>query len=80
MINSIPLCFLIGDGLQPFVKAGELSLIIILLFTPITGLMTLLGAAIGQIFFKISQVFIGGSLAFAAGAMIYIVNDELIPQ
>jgi zinc transporter ZupT len=23
---------------------------------------------------------LGGSMAFAAGAMVYIVNDELIPQ
>lgn len=61
-------------------KAGGLSSIKILLFTPIAGLMTPLGAAIKLIFFKISHVFIGGSLAFAAVAMIYIVNDELIPQ
>ena len=61
-------------------KAGGLSSIKIFLFTLVAGLMTPLGAAIGLIFFKISHVFIGGSLAFAAGAMIYIVNDELIPQ
>ncbi|MDR5659636.1 ZIP family metal transporter [Serpentinicella sp. ANB-PHB4] len=61
-------------------KAGGLSSGKIFLFTLIAGLMTPLGTAIGLIFFKISPVFVGGSLAFAAGAMIYIVNDELIPQ
>ncbi|SET11699.1 zinc transporter, ZIP family [Natronincola peptidivorans] len=61
-------------------KAGGLSSLKIFLFTLVAGLMTPLGAAIGLIFFSISPVFVGGSLAFAAGAMIYIVNDELIPQ
>ncbi|TCK90589.1 ZIP family zinc transporter [Natranaerovirga hydrolytica] len=61
-------------------KAGGLGSGKIFLFTLIAGLMTPVGAAIGLIFFSISPVFVGGSLAFAAGAMIYIVNDELIPQ
>ena len=61
-------------------KAGGLPASKIFLFTLIAGLMTPVGAAIGLIFFSISPVFVGGSLAFAAGAMIYIVNDELIPQ
>lgn len=61
-------------------KAGGLNNAKILLFTLVAGLMTPVGAAIGLLFFTISPVFIGGSLAFAAGAMIYIVNDELIPQ
>lgn len=61
-------------------KAGGLNNAKILLFTLAAGLMTPIGAAIGLLFFTISPLFIGGSLAFAAGAMIYIVNDELIPQ
>ena len=61
-------------------KAGGLSSIKIFLFTLVAGLMTPLGTAIGLLFFSISPVFVGGSLAFAAGAMVYIVNDELIPQ
>ncbi len=61
-------------------KAGGLSSIKIILFTLAAGLMTPIGAAIGLLFFSISPIFVGGSLAFAAGAMIYIVNDELIPQ
>lgn len=61
-------------------KAGGLGSGKIILFTLAAGLMTPIGAAIGLLFFSISPVFVGGSLAFAAGAMIYIVNDELIPQ
>lgn len=61
-------------------RAGGVSIGKLFLFTLIAGLMTPLGAAIGIIFFNISPIFVAGSLAFAAGAMIYIVNDELIPQ
>lgn len=61
-------------------RAGGLSNIKVLLFTLGAGLMTPLGTAIGLLVFGISEAFIAGSLAFAAGAMIYIVNDELIPQ
>ncbi|NMB26513.1 MAG: ZIP family metal transporter [Tissierellia bacterium] len=61
-------------------KAGGLESKKIFLFTLIAGLMTPLGTIIGLIFFKISPAFIGGSLAFAAGAMIYIVIDEIVPK
>ncbi len=61
-------------------KAGGLSNLKVLLFTLGAGLMTPVGAAVGLILFGISEVLIGGALAFAAGAMIYIVQDELIPQ
>lgn len=61
-------------------KAGGLSNFNILLFTLGAGLMTPVGTAIGLLIFGISETLIAGSLAFAAGAMIYIVNDELIPQ
>ncbi|TCT14659.1 ZIP family zinc transporter [Natranaerovirga pectinivora] len=61
-------------------KAGGLTSGKIFIFTLIAGLMTPVGTAIGLVFFSISPLFVGGSLAFAAGAMVYIVNDELIPQ
>lgn len=61
-------------------KAGGLSNFKVILFTLVAGLMTVVGTSIGLLIFGISPVFVGGSLAFAAGAMIYIVNDELIPQ
>ncbi len=61
-------------------KAGGISNLNMLLFTLGAGLMTPVGTAIGLLMFGISETLIAGSLAFAAGAMIYIVNDELIPQ
>ncbi|HLV08596.1 MAG TPA: ZIP family metal transporter, partial [Halanaerobiales bacterium] len=61
-------------------KVGGVSNGKLFLFTLGAGLMTPVGALIGLLFFNISTIFIAGSLAFAAGAMVYIVNDELIPQ
>lgn len=61
-------------------KAGGLSNLKVIVFTLGAGLMTVVGTSIGLLIFGISPIFVGGSLAFAAGAMIYIVNDELIPQ
>ncbi|ADQ15575.1 ZIP family metal transporter [Halanaerobium hydrogeniformans] len=61
-------------------KSGGASNTKILLFTLFAGLMIPLGTIIAQFFFNISALFVGASLAFAAGAMLYIVNDELIPQ
>ncbi len=61
-------------------KAGGLPIGKIFLFTLLAGLMTPLGTGIGLLLFSVSPVMVGGSLAFAAGAMVYIVNDELIPQ
>lgn len=48
--------------------------------TTFTGLSTLLGTWLGMIFGLISPLFIAFFLAFAAGAMIYISSDELIPK
>ncbi len=61
-------------------KAGGVSNLNVLFFTLGAGLMTPVGTAIGLFMFGISEILVAGSLAFAAGAMIYIVNDELIPQ
>lgn len=61
-------------------KAGGVPIGKIFLFILAAGLMTPVGTAIEMIFLAISPVFISGSLAFAAGAMIYIVHDELVPQ
>ena len=48
--------------------------------TALSGLTTGIGAFFGAIIGNISQKFIGISLAFAAGAMLYIVSCELLPQ
>ena len=42
--------------------------------------MTVVGTFISLLIFNITKVFVGGFLAFAAGAMIYVVIEELIPE
>lgn len=48
--------------------------------TALSGITTGIGAFFGAIIGNISRELIGLSLAFAAGAMLYIVSCELIPQ
>ena len=69
-----------GIAVAGLLSAGGLSIARVLLLTFIIGLMTPVGAGIGLIFFNISPLFVAGGMAFAAGAMVYIVFDELIPQ
>ena len=69
-----------GIAMGGILRAGGVSAPRVLLLTLIAGLMAPVGAALGLLFFNISPVFIGGGMAFAAGAMVYIVQDELIPQ
>lgn len=52
----------------------------ILLLTALVGLMTPVGTLIGTLLFTAGEMLVGWAMAFAAGAMIYIVSDELIPQ
>lgn len=61
-------------------KASGTSKIKAILITTISGLTTGLGAFFGAIVGCISQSFIGFSLSFAAGCMLYIVACELIPE
>ena len=51
-----------------------------IIITTLSGLTTGLGAFFGAIVGNISSILIGISLAFAAGAMLYIVSCELIPE
>lgn len=48
--------------------------------TALSGLTTGLGALIGAIFSQVNSIFIGLSLSFASGAMLYIISCELIPE
>lgn len=52
----------------------------IIFITTITGLATVFGTLIGTTIVSVSPFFISASLAFAAGAMVYITSDELIPK
>lgn len=46
----------------------------------VAGLMTAVGAVFGDLVFSLAPSLVGGALGLAAGAMFYIVGDELIPQ
>lgn len=61
-------------------KEGGMSIFKVILLTAFSGITTGLGALIGAIIGNISPTFISISLAFAAGAMLYIVSCELIPE
>ncbi|MBQ7411115.1 MAG: ZIP family metal transporter [Clostridia bacterium] len=51
-----------------------------IIITTLSGVMTGFGAFFGAILGSISLTFIGFSLSFAAGCMLYIVTCELIPE
>lgn len=61
-------------------RSGGLNGASVLLLTLLAGLMTPVGALIGMAAFGISRELVGIGLALAAGAMVYIASDELIPQ
>lgn len=61
-------------------KNGGSSKLKSIIITTLSGLTTGLGAFFGAIVGNISPILIGISLAFAAGAMLYIVSCELIPE
>lgn len=59
---------------------GQVNKFRVVLITTMTGLSTLFGTWLGVMFGMVSPLFIAFFLAFAAGAMIYITSDELIPK
>lgn len=61
-------------------KKGGMNTTKAILITAISGITTGIGAFIGSLISNISPNFISISLGFAAGAMLYIVSCELIPE
>jgi len=59
---------------------GGVSRLRVVALTTLAGLMTPIGTIIGLVLINVSENFISIALALAAGAMIYIVSDELIPE
>lgn len=57
------------------VKYGKIFLIALLAALPMT-----VGALLGALIGTISPVFLGGSIAFGGGAMLYLTFSELLPQ
>lgn len=80
---AITICFHdIPEGLAMAVplKNGGMKVGKILWYVILSGLTTALGALVGAVLGGISEKIIGLCLAFAAGAMIYIVSGELTPE
>ena len=61
-------------------KNGGMKIWKVLLYVILSGVTTGIGALVGAIIGNISQTIIAISLGFAAGAMLYIVSGELIPE
>lgn len=80
---AIAICFHdIPEGISMSVpmKNGGMSTIRVIFYVVLSGITTGLGAFFGALVGGISQNIIAICLAFAAGAMIYIVSGELIPE
>lgn len=63
----------------PLLLSGMNKWVVVAIATA-AGLVTPIGTVIGAALISISPEFVSVSMALAAGAMIYIVSDELIPQ
>ena len=61
-------------------RGGGMNKIKIIIYVILSGITTGIGALFGTIAGKISENVIAICLSFAAGAMIYIVSGELIPE
>ena len=76
MLHDVPEGLAIGIPL----KNEGMSCLKTITMCALSGLPTAIGAAAGYIIGGISPVFVGGSVAFAAGAMLYLAVLELIPE
>lgn len=61
-------------------KNGGIKPIKVIILVILSGITTGIGAFFGAIIGSISQNIIATCLSFAAGAMLYIVSGELIPE
>ena len=80
---ALAICFHdIPEGISMAVpmKNGGMKAYKIMFYVILSGIATGVGALIGSIVGKISEQIIAIALSFAAGAMLYIVSGELIPE
>ena len=61
-------------------RAGGMSRLSIILLAALVSLVTPIGTLLGLILISTSPLLLSGMLAFAAGAMTYIVKDKLLPE
>lgn len=69
-----------GISMSVPMKNGGMSKTKVIILTLLSGVTTGIGAFFGALIGGISVEVIGMCLAFAAGAMLYIVSGELIPE
>lgn len=69
-----------GISMAVPMKNGGMKIWKVLVYVILSGITTGIGALVGAIIGNISQTIIAMSLGFAAGAMLYIVSGELIPE
>ena len=69
-----------GISMAVPMKNGGMKIYKIMIYVILSGLATGGGALIGAIVGKVSKEIIAICLSFAAGAMLYIVSGELIPE
>ena len=69
-----------GISMAAPMKKGGMKASKILLYVFLSGVTTGIGAFIGAIIGNISEQIIAVCLAFAAGAMLYIISGELTPE
>ena len=69
-----------GISMAVPMKNGGMAIWKVLFYVILSGVTTGIGAFFGAIIGNISQYVIAISLSFAAGAMLYIVSSELIPE
>ncbi len=69
-----------GIGIAAPLKMAGVRSWLVVVITALAGLFTLVGTLISFMILGISPHLVSGSMGFAAGAMIYIASDELIPQ
>lgn len=69
-----------GISMAVPMKSGGMKSGKVILYTILSGITTGIGAFFGSILGIVSEGLISMCLAFAAGAMLYIVSGELIPE
>ena len=69
-----------GISMAVPMKNGGIKPAKVIFYVILSGVTTGIGALFGAIVGGISEQVIAGCLSFAAGAMLYIVSGELIPE
>lgn len=76
MLHDVPEGISVGIPL----KNNSVSSLRTVFICALSGVPTAVGAVIGYAVSGISEVFVAGSVAFAGGAMLYLVIEELVPE